>query len=52
MAQVIPQFDETDIECKQHHHHGCDTEEEEEVVQALFSPLHKVLFKVCPLPVG
>ena len=35
MTEVVPEFDETDVEGEEHHDHGSEAEEEEEVVEAL-----------------
>jgi hypothetical protein len=40
MTQMLPEFNETDIERQQHHHTGGDTEEEKQVIEALLGPSH------------
>ena len=35
MQDMLPQFDETDVEGEKHDHHGCHAEEEENVVETL-----------------
>ena len=40
MADVIPQFDETDVEGEHHHHHHHHAKDEEQVIDALLGPLH------------
>ena len=37
MADVLPEFNETDVEGEEHHDHGGKAEEEEEVVEALLA---------------
>ena len=39
MTDMLPEFDETDIEGEEHDYHGCQAEEEEEVVEALLGHL-------------
>jgi hypothetical protein len=40
MAQVLPQFDETDVKRKQHHHHSHYAYDEEQIIESLLSPIH------------
>ena len=42
VADVLPEFDEADIERQQHHHDSGNAQKEEQIVQSLFSPLHPV----------
>ena len=44
MAQVLPQFDETDVKRKQHHHHSRHAYDEEQIVESLLSPGHALQF--------
>ena len=44
MTDMLPEFDETDIEGEEHDYHGCQAEEEEEVVEALLGHVSYVIF--------
>ena len=49
MTDMLPEFDETDIEGEEHDYHGCQAEEEEEVVEALLghvSFVYSLMFMV------
>ena len=40
MAEMIPQFDEADVESKQHDNAGKHTHDKENIVKLLFTELH------------
>jgi hypothetical protein len=40
MTQVLPQFDKTHVERKQHHHHSHYAYDEEQIIESLLSPSH------------
>ncbi len=44
MTDMLPEFDETDVEGEEHDYHGCQAEEEEEVVEALLGHVSYVIF--------
>lgn len=47
MSNMIPQLNETDIECEQHYDHSQHTKQEEQVIYALLCPNHENMPDYC-----